>query len=154
MKNDNPKLKIIKEIAEKLLELLEVKVSSLVVKEENEMINIQLETEEPGVLIGYHGKALQSLQLLIALMSFKKLGEWTRVVVNVGDYREKREESLTRMAQSLAQRVKFSGLVQSLPPMSSAERRVIHLALADDVDVETVSEGEGQERHVVIKPKK
>ncbi len=146
------KTQVIKEITQKLLELLGVK-AQINLQEQEGVVNVQLETEEPGVLIGYHGKALQSLQSLLALMSFKKLGEWTRVVVDVGDYREKREESLTRMAQSLAQRVKFSGLVQSLPPMSSAERRIIHLALANDSEVETVSEGEGQERHVVIKPK-
>ena len=152
MKSDNSKLKIIKEITEKLLELLEVK-ASLVVKEEDEIINIQLETEEPGILIGYHGQALQALQLLISLIGFKKFNEWVRVVVNVGDYQEKRQESLTKMAQSIAQRAKFSGTSQSLPPMSSAERRIIHLALANDTEVETFSEGEGRERHVVIKPK-
>ena len=152
MKSDNSKLKIIKEITEKLLELLEVK-ASLVVKEEDEIINIQLETEEPGILIGYHGQALQALQLLISLIGFKKFNEWVRVVVNVGDYQEKRQESLTKMAQSITQRAKFSGTSQSLPPMSSAERRIIHLALANDTEVETFSEGEGRERHVVIKPK-
>jgi len=152
VKSDNSKLKIIKEITEKLLELLEVK-ASLVVKEEDEIINIQLETEEPGILIGYHGQALQALQLLISLIGFKKFNEWVRVVVNVGDYQEKRQESLTKMAQSIAQRAKFSGTSQSLPPMSSAERRIIHLALANDTEVETFSEGEGRERHVVIKPK-
>jgi len=152
VKSDNSKLKIIKEITEKLLELLEVK-ASLVVKEEDEIINIQLETEEPGILIGYHGQALQALQLLISLIGFKKFNEWVRVVVNVGDYQEKRQESLTKMAQSITQRAKFSGTSQSLPPMSSAERRIIHLALANDTEVETFSEGEGRERHVVIKPK-
>ncbi|MCX6724573.1 MAG: hypothetical protein NTV20_00525, partial [Candidatus Shapirobacteria bacterium] len=95
----------------------------------------------------------QAFQLLLALMGFRKLNEWTRVLVNVGDYREKREESLTNMAKSLAQKVKFSGTSQSLPPMSSAERRIIHLALAEETEMETISEGEGRDRHVVIKPK-
>ena len=146
------KAKTFEKITQELFSLLETKVG-LEIKEEEDGIIIQLTTEEPGILIGYHGQALQSLQLLIGLIGFRKTGEWTRVLVNVGDYREKREESLTNMAKSLAQKVKFSGTSQSLPPMSSAERRIIHLALADDQEVETVSESEGRDRHVVIKPK-
>ena len=69
------------------------------------------------------------------------------------DYRERRKESLERMALSAAQRIKFSGESQSLPAMSSAERRIVHLALVDDQEVETESEGEGMSRRVVVKPK-
>jgi len=146
------KAKTFEKITQELFSLLSTKVG-LEIKEEEDGVIIQLTTEEPGILIGYHGQALQALQLLIGLIGFRKTGEWTRVLVNVGDYREKREESLTNMAKSLAQKVKFSGTSQSLPPMSSAERRIIHLALADDQEVETVSESEGRDRHVVIKPK-
>ena len=146
------KTKTFEKITNELFSLLETKVG-LEIKKEEDGVAIQLTTDEPGILIGYHGQALQALQLLIALIGFKKNGEWTRVLVNVGDYREKREESLTNMAKSLAQKVKFSGTSQSLPPMSSAERRIIHLALIDDQEVETVSESEGRDRHVVIKPK-
>ena len=146
------KIKIIRKITNDLFHLLDMKVDFKLTEEESGF-NIQVETDEPGILIGYHGQALQALQLLIAMIGFKKNGEWTRVLVNIGDYREKREESLTNMAKSLAQKVKFSGTSQSLPPMSSAERRIIHLALADDQELETVSESEGRDRHVVIKPK-
>jgi len=146
------KAKIFEKITQELFALLGTKVG-LEIKEEEGAILIQLTTDEPGILIGYHGQALQALQLLIGLIGFKKNGEWIRTLVNVGDYREKREESLTNMAKSLAQKVKFSGTSQSLPPMSSADRRIIHLALADDQELETVSEGEGRDRHVVIKPK-
>ena len=156
-KKSNPpaggeKIKIIKEITDNLFRLLEMKVDFKLTEEEG-VVNIQMETDEPGILIGYHGQALQALQLLITLAVFKKLNEWVRVLVNVGDYQEKRQESLTKMAQSIAQRAKFSSTPQSLPPMSSAERRIIHLALANDAEVETISEGEGRDRHVVIKPK-
>jgi len=146
------KIKTFEKITKELFALLETKVG-LEIKEEEGAIMIQLTTDEPGILIGYHGQAIQAVQLLLALMGFRKLGEWTRVLVNVGDYREKRQESLTNMAKSLAQKVKFSGTSQGLPPMSSAERRIIHLALAEDTEVETVSEGEGRDRHVVIKQK-
>ena len=146
------KTKTFEKITNELFSLLETKVG-LEIKKEEDGVAIQLTTDEPGILIGYHGQALQALQLLIAMIGFKKNGEWTRVLVNIGDYREKREESLTNMAKSLAQKVKFSGTSQSLPPMSSAERRIIHLALIDDQEVETISESEGRDRHVVIKPK-
>ena len=146
------KIKTFEKITKELFALLETKVG-LEIKEEEGAIMIQLTTDEPGILIGYHGQAIQAVQLLLALMGFRKLGEWTRVLVNIGDYREKREESLTNMAKSLAQKVKFSGASQSLPPMSSAERRIIHLALAEDTEVETISEDEGRDRHVVVKIK-
>jgi len=146
------KAKTFEKITKELFSLLETKVG-LEIKEEEDGVVIQLTTDEPGILIGYHGQALQAVQLLLALMGFRKLGEWTRVLVNVGDYREKRQESLTKMAQAIAQKVRFSGTSQNLPPMSSAERRIIHLALADETEVETISEGEGRDRHVVVKPK-
>jgi spoIIIJ-associated protein len=73
------------------------------------------------------------------------------VLVEVNDYRQKRKENLERLAVSMAQKVKFSGRPQILSPMSSFERRIIHLALAEDAQVETVSEGEGKQRRVVVK---
>ncbi|MBM3205991.1 hypothetical protein FJZ41_04050, partial [Candidatus Shapirobacteria bacterium] len=109
--------------------------------------------DEPGILIGYHGQSLVAIQQILTLMAFKKFGEWVRLLVDVGDYREKRKESLEQMAKSLAQKVKLSGQSQVFPPMSSFERRIIHLVLAEDNEVKTVSEGEGDQRHVVLKPK-
>jgi len=87
------------------------------------------------------------------MIAYRKFGEWTRILVNVGDYRERRKEVLERMALAVAQRAKFSGQPQALPPMSAFERRIIHLALTGDSELETASEGEGKDRHVVIKPK-
>ena len=122
-------------------------------KKEEELAVIHLKSEEPGVLIGYHGQALEAIQQIITLMAFKKFGQWVRILVDIEDYREKRKETLERMAQSAAQKVKLSGQNESFPPMSSFERRIIHLALADHPDVETVSEGEGNQRHIIIKAK-
>jgi len=152
MKNDNSKLKIIKEITQKLLELLKIE-GKVEVEEKEGLINVQLETDQPGILIGYHGETLAAIQLMVGMIAYRRLGEWTRILVNVGDYYQKRKESLERIAQAVAQKVKSSSQPQGLSPMSSAERRIIHLALASDSEVETISEGEGRERHVVIKPK-
>ena len=80
--------------------------------------------------------------------------KWQRIVVDVGDWREKREEQLRRMALSAAQRVKFSKESVAMSYLNSAERRIIHIALAENPDVETRSEGEKRERRLVIEPKK
>lgn len=123
------------------------------IKKEEELVVIHLKSDEPGVLIGYHGQALNALQQMITLMAFKKFGQWVRILVDVEDYREKRKEALENMAQSAAQKVKLSGQNETFPPMSSFERRIVHLALAEHPDVETVSEGEGNQRHIIIKAK-
>lgn len=145
-------IKILEEITQELFDLLQMKVT-FTIKKEEEVFVIQLKTEDPGVLIGYHGQALAALQQMITMIAFKKNGEWVRVLVDVEDYREKRKEVLERMAISIAEKVKASGKSQLLPPMSSFERRIVHVILAERPEVETVSEGEGDQRHIVVKLK-
>lgn len=147
------KIKAIKTIIQELLEHLEVKATTSVSKGEEDTVVVQLETDQPGVLIGYHGETLAAIQLIVSMIAYRKFSEWTRVLVNVGDYRERRKEVLERMALAVAERAKFSGQSQALPPMSAFERRIIHLALTGDSELGTASEGEGRDRHVVIKPK-
>lgn len=153
-KSDKGKLEIVKEETQKLLDLIKVK-ATLEAKEdkENEAIAIQLTTEEPGMLIGFHGETLAALQLILSLVVNKKLETWTRILVNVNDYRQKREESLRMVALNAAQKVKFSNEPVVLTNLSPSERRIIHLTLADHPDVESLSEGQGQERRLVIKPR-
>jgi len=150
---NSTKIELVKKLAKSLLKQLGIEAKIKISPRDEEIIYVQLETQEPGGLIGYHGETLASFQLILAMMTYRQSGEWTRILVNVNDYRERRQESLERMAFSSAQRVKFSGETQILPPMPPAERRVIHLALADDQEVMTESEGEGQNRRVLIKPK-
>jgi len=152
MKKEEPLLEIVTGLTQKLLDLLEVKATFKAGQKEG-FINIDLETESPGVLIGYHGDALSAFQLILSMMVYRDANEWPRIVVNVGDYRQRRKEALERMAASACQKVKFSGKEYELPAMSAAERRIIHVALADDSEIGTESRGEGRERRVVIKPK-
>ena len=149
-------LKTAKKSVEELLKLLDFEaVVEISEDKENQIIKIKCETEEPGVLIGHHGETLSALQLVLGIMVNKKLGgEWKRIVVDVGDYREKREETLRRMALTSAQKAYFSGEPVVFSFLSPWERRTIHLALKDDSRVETCSEGEGEERKLVIKPRK
>jgi len=130
-------------------------VISVSKQDEEEIINIQLETASDQVsLIGFHGENLQALQLIISFLCHKKLGNWAKVLVNVGDYRQKREEQLKNLALSLAMKAKFSGEIQTLPNLSASERRFIHILLVDNPDVSTESEGIGHQRMLTIRPKK
>ncbi len=146
------KVKTFEKITKDLFKQLDLKVG-IEIKQNGDLVSIQLDNDEPGILIGYHGQTLAALQLIIALMAFKKLGEWTKTLVNIDDYRQKRQESLERMAEMVCQKVIASGESQDLPPMPPLERRIIHLTLAENDRIETVSEGEGKERHVVVKLK-
>lgn len=144
--------KIIEELVQELVKLLGVEIK-FTVEEEEGVVNVKLETDNPGILIGYHGETLFSLQLILSMIIYRKLGEWARIVVDVGDYRLRRKQILERMALSAAQKVKFSKEEYAFTPMSAGERRIIHIALSENPDVVTESQGEGFERRVVVKLK-
>ncbi len=137
---------LILKTAEELLSNLKVEGQTEVSQDEENSFKVQIENQDPGILIGYHGETLASFQLILSLMVFKTLGEWRRLIVNVGDWRERREEVLRQMAVGAAEKVLSSGEPMSFPSLSSFERRVIHLTLADHPGVMTVSEGEGEGR--------
>lgn len=145
-------VEVVRVAAEEMLSGLGIEASVAVTENEGTYL-VNVETAESGLLIGYHGETLSSFQLLLGLVVFKKLGEWVRVVVEVGDYRAKREQQLIEMAESYANQVVATGQAMTLPYLPPIERRVIHLALQDRSDVETVSEGEGDQRRIVVKPK-
>ena len=106
--------------------------------------------EALGALIGRKGERLSALQHLVNLMLSRKLGAWTRVLVDVEDYRGRRERQLREIATRAAEKVKESGKMLQLEPMPALERRWIHLALRGDTDVATQSIGEEPHRRVVI----
>lgn len=114
----------------------------------------QIESSEAAALIGFHGETLQALQLILSFLVHKSQNEWIKILVNVGDYRQKREEQLHKLALNLAMKAKFSGEAQALPNLSSSERRFIHMVLTDNPEVYSESEGEGRNRLLMIKPKK
>ncbi|HUV42818.1 MAG TPA: R3H domain-containing nucleic acid-binding protein [Patescibacteria group bacterium] len=151
-KTKDQKITEIKEIVKNLLNLLGVE-AEVDVSSDKELYQIQLETNDPGILIGYHGETLRAIQRIVAMIIYRKREEWVKITVNVGDYRQRRQETLEKMAKIAAQKARFSKEAQSLPPMPASERRIIHLVLADEADIETVSEGEGRNRYVVVRPK-
>jgi spoIIIJ-associated protein len=121
----------------------------------NEAVRIDIETEEEtGLLIGRHGETIEAIQSILGMMLKKKTGDWVRIIVDVGGWREKQEERLRDLATQTAERAKETGEGQPLYNLSPAQRRVIHLTLADDPDIETESAGEDEERYLIIRPKK
>jgi spoIIIJ-associated protein len=144
---------VVKKITEDLLIRLEVAGSVSVDTDETGAYRVHIETEETGLLIGYHGQTLESFQIILGLLISKKLGQWQRIYVNVGDYREKREEALMHMAQRAAERALAVRRPVELSNLSASERRIIHLTLSGDERVTTESVGEGADRRLLVKPK-
>jgi len=109
--------------------------------------------EALGSLIGRKGERLSALQHLVNLMLSRRTGQWTRVLVDVEDYRGRRERQLVDLATRAAQRVVETGKMLQLEPMPALERRWIHLSLRDNADVSTQSIGEEPNRRVVVLPR-
>lgn len=145
-------IQIIRASTEELLQRLEV-MAEVSVTEQDDIFFVQIETEEAGILIGYHGRNLESLQLLLGQIAFKKLGEWKRINLSVGDYREKREKQLQELALSTASRVEQTQTPTVLSQLTPAERRIVHMVLQDHPTVISESEGEGRSRQLVVKPR-
>lgn len=122
--------------------------------ETNGLIVMNLETSKQGMLIGKHGKILNALQYLAQVFLHRVAKEKLSVVVNVGNYRQKREEVLTRLAQRTAEKVKDTGRPVFLEPMPAFERKMIHSALSKDEYIKTHSEGEDPYRYLVVEPAK
>ena len=125
------------------------------IKEENDVVNINLCGDKMGLVIGYRGETLDSLQYLVSLVINKNHeNPYKRVVLDAENYRSKREETLVRVAQKAAYTVRKSKRPYKLEPMNPYERRIIHSALQEYNDINTYSEGEEPFRRIVISFKK
>ena len=111
---------------------------------------IDLSGEDSGLLIGRRGQTLQSLQLLVNMITRKEIGDDVRVALDVEHYRQRREASLRDMASKVAARVVQTGHSITLEPMTAADRRVVHVSLSDHQGVRTESIGFGDDRKVSI----
>ncbi|ABY33376.1 MAG TPA: KH domain-containing protein [Chloroflexus aurantiacus] len=110
--------------------------------------------EAMGLLIGRRGETLRSLQFLLNLLVSRRVQKWPQLVVDVGNYRQRRQESLESLARRMAERVRQTGRPIMLEPMAAYERRIVHLALRNDKTIYTESSGEGENRKIVIYPAK
>ncbi len=145
-------LQIIQETTHSLLDTLGI-ISDVTVEQGEQDVQVVITSEETGMLIGYHGETLEGLQLVLSLIIAKKLGEFIRISVEVGEYKKNREIYLKDMVLQAKERVLTENAPVSLPNLKSWERRVVHLILQDDTDVVSESEGEGRERTLIIRPR-
>jgi spoIIIJ-associated protein len=114
---------------------------------------LDIEGQDLGALIGRRGETLASLQYLVRLMVNQRIKRWRNIVVDVENYKERREAQLTQLALRMADQVTDSGRAMALEPMPPNERRLVHIALRDHPTVYTQSSGEDERRKVNIVPK-
>lgn len=117
-----------------------------------DVLIFHLETEKQGLLIGKHGKVLNALQYLAQVFIHRVAKNKISIVVNVGDYRQRRQEILERLAKRTADKVKQTRQPVFLEPMPAFERKQIHAALSHNPYVKTHSEGDEPYRYLVVEP--
>ena len=146
-------IEIAKELTIGLLERMGVKTAvEGFVKEGN--LCLEIRGDHEGVLIGRHGRTLESLQMLINRMVNKKLKNAVRVVLDIDDYRKRRVDSMSSIAHRMGEKAKRTGYSLTVGPFNSHDRRIIHLTLKEDPSLRTESLGEGELKKVKIIPVK
>ncbi|AHM57504.1 protein Jag [Peptoclostridium acidaminophilum DSM 3953] len=147
--------KVAKEFIDEVLKCMNVELSSSVDTEDGTLnIKFDGDDDQMGYIIGRRGETLDALQFITNLVVNKNSSEHKKVLMDVGNYRQKREESLIRFSKKMARSVVRKKKPVKLEPMNPYERRIIHAALQNDPYVRTYSEGEEPNRRVVIALKK
>ncbi len=122
-------------------------------QERQPFVVVDIEGDDPGLLIGRKGETLRDLQFLVRLVVSRKIRHWANVTVDVGHYKARREQQLSSLAERMAEEVGATKESFTLEPMPPAERRIVHLSLRDHPHVITRSVGEDERRKVMILPK-
>jgi len=143
---------IIQETAKELFSLLGIE-SSFELTPLEEGVDLTLATEDSGIVIGYHGEVLEALQLITSLAVSKKLGKFVRISIEVGDYKKNRSSYLEHLAMQAKEKALDEQSEVPLPSLKSWERRIVHMILQNDDEVESESQGEGRDRTLVVRPK-
>ncbi|MDD4136039.1 MAG: hypothetical protein PHN66_03145 [Candidatus Shapirobacteria bacterium] len=153
MDNKKRNEKILKFTCE-LLEKMNFEVEKAFVEdmdgEENQVL-VGVTVKNPAGLIGFRGRNLASIQFVLSLIIRSQISEGIKVLLDVNNYRMEQKVRLENMVKSLAEKVIETGNPVAMANMSSYERRICHMVLAEIKDIESESEGEGEERHIVIK---
>ncbi|EAD3411290.1 protein jag [Listeria monocytogenes] len=127
-------------------------VITIDVEEVGKDVKLQIKGDSLGMLIGKHGQTLNALQYLTQLIANKTTNQYKNIIVNVGDYRERRHETLVILANKMADKALKTKRAVHLEPMPSFERKIIHAILSENEQIETHSEGRDPYRYIVIKP--
>ena len=151
----NDVVRVTSDILENLISKMGVSAVVTLKQADNEDVGgpvFDMDGDDSGLLIGRRGETLRALQFLVSFMAARKLEDRINLFLDVAGYQERRYESLNNLAQRVAQRVATTGRSIPLEPMPPNERRVVHMALADNPEVTTASSGFGDGRHVVVEP--
>ena len=119
--------------------------------DDNELI-IDLDGEDLSVLIGRHGNTISAFQQLVSIISSQRIGYKYPVTIDIHGYIGRQKDKLQDFAYKMANKAINQNRPINLRPMSAYERRIIHMTLRDEDGIETYSEGEGRDRHLIIKP--
>lgn len=141
-----------RDLLQQMVDLMEIdgRVKIEACSEEEVVLNV--EGEEMGLLIGRHGTTLDAIQLIVAIGANRAVNDGARVIVDAEGYRARHQEMVEARARSLAEEAKAQGKEVVVPNLKAYERRLMHMALKDDPSVKTYSEGEGEDRILVISP--
>jgi spoIIIJ-associated protein len=146
-------LPLAREILEQVLAKMQ-EPATVTATQEEDRINLLIETSDAGLLIGKQGQTLDALQYLVTKMLAKRTRGKVRIAIDVEAYRARHNEALSLLAQKYGEKVKRSGRPITLNPMNPYDRRIVHMALQGDKDLKTISRGEGLYKKVVISPVK
>jgi len=141
----------------RILELMGVEADAQITADEPEAVSIEITgSQDLGLLIGKRGQTLAALQLIVAMMANRDQPseKRKRIVLDAEGYRARRERTVRAMARSAAQRAKRSGRSVTIESLTPRERRIVHLALADEPGVSTRSEGEDPHRAIIVTPRR
>lgn len=128
--------------------------AEIAISNQGELVEVVLDSEETGLLIGYHGETLEALQLISSYLLSKKMDRFIRIAVEVGDYRQNRSAYLEHLAYEVKEKVLTIGREQVISSLKPWERRIIHMLLKEDHEVTSESMGEGRDRVLVVKPRR
>ena len=148
-------VRITTEVLENLISMMGASVVVNLRHAEQEEVGgpvFDIDGDDSGLLIGRRGETLRALQFLVGFISSRKLGERVNIFIDVAGYQERRNQSLTILAERVAERVAATGRSVTLEPMPPNERRVVHMALAENPRVSTASTGEGEGRQITVEP--
>lgn len=143
-------------VAENVKDLIEkLGVSATAeISREGDTYFVDIESEDSSLLIGKYGSNLESLQFILAVRMKQLTGEEDfELFLDIAGWRRQKEEKITKMANNVADKVMDTGKEELLYNLKPSERRIIHTVLTDNSEIETLSEGEGENRYLIVKPK-
>jgi len=140
--------------AQMTIEILSIHIGAEVPTEEaRDIVDLDIKLEEPQILIGQGGQTLFEIQRLLKNVSNRRLQKLFYLNLDINEYKKKKIEYLKDIAKNLADQVSLTKEEKALLPMPAYERRIIHAELSQRTDVVTESQGDGFDRHIVIKPR-